>query len=216
VSEAITTRTEGWAAGLRLTALSLQDRSDLSALSFDSLGRSRYIRDYLLDEVFAHQTPAIQDLLLKSSILDWMSDPLVAALTGADADAPAAAPLSQLFAAGLFVEMIYEQEGIYRYHELFRDLLRQRLAAQVTPHAVAALHREASCWLSRNGYFEEAVRHALAAGDPLTAARVVEGQIHALLTRRDDAPGILVGPATVSALRGTRAARDRPSLDHAL
>ena len=183
VCTTLATRTEGWAAGLRLTALSLKDRSDLSALAFDSLGRSRYIRDYLMDEVFARQTPAIQDLLLKSSLLDWMSDPLVAALTDAKADAPAAASLSQLFEAGLFVELIDEQEGIYRYHEFFRDFLRHRLAAQMTPHAIAALHREASCWLSGNGYFEEAVRHALAAGDQLTAARIVEGQIHALLNR---------------------------------
>jgi len=183
VCTTLATRTEGWAAGLRLTALSLKGRSDLSALSFDSLGRSRYIRDYLMDEVFARQTPAIQDQLLKSSILDWMSDPLVAALTGADAGIPAAASLSQLFEAGLFVELIDEQEGIYRYHGFFRDLLRHRLAAQVAPHASAALHREASRLLSGNGYFEEAVRHALAAGDQLAAARIVEGQIHALLNR---------------------------------
>jgi LuxR family maltose regulon positive regulatory protein len=174
-------RTEGWAAGLRLTALSLKGRSDLSALSFNSLGRSRYIRDYLVDEVFARQTSAIQDLLLKSSLLDRMSDPLVAALTGAQADAPAAASLAQLFEAGLFVELIDEQEGLYRYHEFFRDLLRQRLAAQATLPAIAALHREASRWLTGNGYFEEAVRHALAANDQQTAAGIVEGQIHALL-----------------------------------
>jgi ATP/maltotriose-dependent transcriptional regulator MalT len=121
--------------------------------------------------------------LLKSSLLDWMSDPLVAALTGADADAPAAASLLQLFEAGLFVELIDEQEGIYRYHEFFRDFLRHRQAAQTTPQAIATLHREASCWLLGNGYFEEAVRHALASGDQLTAARMVEGQIHALLNR---------------------------------
>ncbi len=84
MSEAIAARTEGWAAGLRLAALSLQGRSDLSALSLDSLGRNRYIMDYLMDEVFSRQTPALQDLLLKSSILDWMSEPLMAALTGAD------------------------------------------------------------------------------------------------------------------------------------
>jgi LuxR family maltose regulon positive regulatory protein len=180
---ALTARTEGWAAGLRLAALSLQDRSDLSVLSFDSLGRNRHIADYLIDEVFAHQTPALQDLLLKSSILDWMSDPLVAALTGAEAGSPAAASLSQLFTAGLFIDLIDEPASTYRYHELFRDLLRHRLAAQVTPHAIAALHREASDWLAGNGYFEEAVRHALLAGDQLTAARLVEGQIHALLNR---------------------------------
>ena len=183
VCTALAARTEGWAAGLRLAALSLQGRSDLSTFSPDVLGRNRSIIDYLMDEVFARQTPAIQDLLLKSSILNWMSDPLVAALTGADTGSPAAALLAEIFAAGLFIDLIDEQAGTYRYHELFRDLLRHRLAAQVTPHAMAALHRKAACWLAENGYFAEAVRHALAAGDPLTAARIVEGQIHALLNR---------------------------------
>jgi LuxR family transcriptional regulator, maltose regulon positive regulatory protein len=183
VCTTLATRTEGWAAGLRLTALSLKDRSDLSAISFDALGRRRYIRDYLMDEVFARQAPAIQDLLLKSSPLDWMSDPLVAALTGATAAAPAAASLAQLFEAGLFVELIDEQEGIYRYHEFFRDFLRHRLAAQTTPQAIAVLHHEASGWLFGNGYFEEAVRHMLTAGDELAAALTVERQLHALLNR---------------------------------
>jgi LuxR family transcriptional regulator, maltose regulon positive regulatory protein len=183
VCTTLATRTEGWAAGLRLSALSLKDRSDLSVLAFDALGRSRYIRDYLMDEVFARQAPAIQELLLKSSLLDWMSDPLMAALTGAKADAPDAAPLAQLFEAGLFVELIDEREGIYRYHEFFRDFLRHRLAVQTTPQVIATLHREASCWLLGNGYFEEAVRHALASGDQLTAARMVEGQINVLLNR---------------------------------
>jgi LuxR family maltose regulon positive regulatory protein len=188
VNEAIVARTEGWAAGLRLTALSLQGQVDFSSLHHDLLGRHRYIMDYLMEEVFARQTPALQALLLRSSVLDWMSEPLLTVLTSADiytgvdigSDA-APVSLAQLLEAGLFVELVSEYEGIYRYHDLFRDLLRQRLTAQATPQAIAALHREAGRWLAENGYFEDAVRHALAAGDPLAAARVVEGQIHALL-----------------------------------
>jgi LuxR family transcriptional regulator, maltose regulon positive regulatory protein len=181
VSEAIAARTEGWAAGLRLAALSLQGRSDLSTLSLDSLGRNRYIMDYLMDEVFSRQPPELQDLLLKSSILDWMSEPLIAVLMTSSTDYPTTVSLSQLLSAGLFVDLVNEQAGTYRYHELFRDLLRQRLTAQVTPQAIAILHHEASRWLAEHGYFEEAVRHALAAGDQLAAARVVEENIHALL-----------------------------------
>ena len=82
VSEAITARTEGWAAGLRLAALSLEGRLDFSELPQDWLGRNRHIVDYLMDEVFSSQAPAVQELLLKSSILDWMSEPLVATLMG--------------------------------------------------------------------------------------------------------------------------------------
>jgi ATP/maltotriose-dependent transcriptional regulator MalT len=188
VNTAIAERTEGWAAGLRLTALSLQGQSDLSTLSSDFLRHQRYIMDYLMDEVFARQTPALRDLLLKSSILDWMSEPLLTALSGAgirlsaDADPDAdLTSLSHLFTAGLFIDQVAGPGNLYRYHDLFRDLLQQRLKAQATPHAIAALHREASCWLAENGHFEDAVRHALAAGDPLAAARVVEEQVHSLL-----------------------------------
>jgi ATP/maltotriose-dependent transcriptional regulator MalT len=189
-NEAIAARTEGWAAGLRLTALSLQGQTDLSTLRRDSLGQQRYIMDYLMEEVFARQTPALQALLLRSSILNWMTEPLLTALASVEvqlsADAtPESVPvsLSQLLGAGLFIELVSEYEGMYRYHDLFRDLLRQRLMAQATPQAISTLHQEASRWLADNGYFEEAVRHALAAGDPLAAARVVEGQIHALLNQ---------------------------------
>jgi LuxR family maltose regulon positive regulatory protein len=181
LSNAIVARTEGWAAGLRLAALSLHARSDLRTLSFNSLDHNRYIMDYLMDEVFSHQPPELQDLLLKSSILDWMSEPLVAALMTSGTDKPNTVSLSQLLSAGLFVELANEQAGTYRYHELFRDLLRQRLTVEMTSQAIAALHHEASRWLAEHGYFEEAVRHALAAGDRVAAARVVEENTHALL-----------------------------------
>ncbi len=180
VSADLAARTEGWAAGLRLAALSLRDRADLSAFTRDIVGRNRNVVDYLMDEVFSRQTLAVQDLLLKSSILDWMSDPLVAALTGADTASPAAS-LAQLHAAGLFIDLLDEQVGTYRYHELFRDLLRHRLAALLQSQEIAALHRSAAEWLADNGDFGEAVRHALAAGDWQAAARIVEGQMHALL-----------------------------------
>ncbi len=103
VSEVIAARTEGWAAGLRLAALSLQGQSDLSAVSRDSLGSNRYIMDYLMDEVFSHQSAELQDLLLKSSILDWISEPLVAALLTSSTDKPNTVSLAQLLSAGLFV-----------------------------------------------------------------------------------------------------------------
>jgi len=190
VNKAIAERTEGWAAGLRLTALTLQGQADLSKLSRDLLEHQRYIMDYLMDEVFSRQPSALRALLLSSSILDWMSPSLLTQLMNAevnigvdfDRDAEPAS-LAQLLKAGLFIDQVDGSGNIYRYHALFRDLLRQRLKARTTPQAIAALHREASCWLSENGYYEDAVRHALAAGDPLMAAKLVEGQIHPLLNR---------------------------------
>jgi LuxR family maltose regulon positive regulatory protein len=190
VNEAIAERTEGWAAGLRLTALSLKGQSNFSKLSRDLLGQQRYIMDYLMDEVFTRQTPGLRDLLLKSAILDWMSEPLVEALTRSgihiisDVDAEAdPASMEQLISSGLFIDQVTGARNKYRYHELFRDLLIHRLKERATPQAIAVLHLEASRWLEKNGYFEEAIRQALAAGEPLAAARVVEGQVHALLNQ---------------------------------
>jgi LuxR family transcriptional regulator, maltose regulon positive regulatory protein len=187
VGEAIAARTEGWAAGLRLAALSLEGRHDLNDLPEDWLGRNRHIIDYLMDEVFSSQVSVVQEFLLKSSILDWMSEPMVATMMGAGTGRSSGDVFSlpQLVAAGLFVDLIDEGQGIYRYHELFRDLLRQRLASSSTAEEIAALHRKVSKWFADKGLFEDAVHHALAAGDTLGAARVVEENMHALLDRED-------------------------------
>ena len=95
-----------------------------------------------------------------------MSEPLIATLVGAGSSDGQVATLSQLLAAGLFVNLVNENEGIYRYHELFRDLLRQRLAARYAAQEIATLHRAVSSWFAGKGLIEEAMRHALAAGDP--------------------------------------------------
>lgn len=185
ISDAIVARTDGWAAGLRLAALSLEGQLDLSELSGDWLGHNRFIMDYLMDEVFAYQTPAVQALLLKSSILEWMSEPLLTAILGANPDSSDEASLSQLLASGLFVEAVNRSEGMYRYHDLFRELLRQRLAARYTARDIAALHSAASTWFTTQGLLEDAVRHALAAGEPLAAVHAVEANIHPLLNREE-------------------------------
>jgi LuxR family maltose regulon positive regulatory protein len=187
VSAAITARTEGWAAGLRLAALALEGRLDFSELPPDWLGHNRHIVDYLMDEVFSAQAPALQELLLKSSILDWMSEPLISTVVGAGSSDGQVATLSQLLAAGLFVNLVNENAGIYRYHELFRELLRQRLASRYAAQEIATLHRTASSWFAANGLIEEAMRQAFAAGDPMSAAHVVEEQIHTLMDSEEKA-----------------------------
>jgi ATP/maltotriose-dependent transcriptional regulator MalT len=130
------------------------------------------------------QSPARQDLLLKSSILEWMSEPLVKALMGSGVASEQT--LKELAAAGLFVELVDEDAGTYRYHDLFRELLSQRLTTRFSVQEIAGVHRAASRWFIENGYIEESVRHALAAGDSLTAARVVEESIHTLLNREEN------------------------------
>lgn len=162
-------RTEGWIAGLQLAALSMQHSDDpqrgqfVAALS----GSHRYILDYLVEEVFQRQAPEVQDFLIKTSILDRLTAPLCDAVTGRDDGRQMLLALDQ---ANLFIVRLDESRQWYRYHRLFRDLLRtQRAALDVAP-----LHLKAARWHEAHGFLEEAMGHALAAEDWDEAQRLME------------------------------------------
>jgi LuxR family maltose regulon positive regulatory protein len=188
---ALAARTEGWIAGLQLVALALRDHRDRAGFIRSFGGSNRYIVDYLVAEVFAHQSAAVQTFLLHTAILDRMCGPLCDAILnppggdeGSAADGEYAAAsigdmsgqsiLLELERANLFVMPLDEDRRWYRYHHLFADVLRQRLTHSATAAAVASLHGRASVWYEREGLVEEAVRHALAAADWPRAARLIE------------------------------------------
>jgi LuxR family maltose regulon positive regulatory protein len=155
-------RTEGWIAGLQLTALSMQGRDDVHQLVRSFTGSHRYILDYLIEEVF-HQQPAdTQGFLLSTSVLDRLSVPLCDALTERDDSAEVLRDLEQ---ANLFLIPLDESRQWYRYHHLFADLLRHRLSTAKGEESVSLLHRKASQWYEDNDYPGEAVDHALKAQD---------------------------------------------------
>lgn len=168
-------RTEGWIAGLQLAGLSLQGRDDPEAFVRAFSGSNRFVLDFLAEEVLARLDPPVEEFLLKTSILERMNADLCDAVVGHSGvrDAGSASRLEYLEKANLFVVPLDDERGWYRYHHLFADLLRARLA-RTAPQEVSTLHRRASAWLAGAGLVDEAIDQALAAEDMQRAAGLVE------------------------------------------
>jgi len=167
---ALETRTEGWIAGLQLAALSMQGNKDVSGFIREFAGDHRYIVDYLVEEVLQSQPQPIRRFLLQTAILDRLNGSLCDALTGKE---EGHARLEALQRGNFFVIPLDDKRNWYRYHHLFADVLRMHLMAE-QPDQVSALHRRASEWYEHNGSTDDAIRHALAAGDFARAADLVE------------------------------------------
>lgn len=172
--EILTTKTDGWPVGLRLAAIALRrwgiSDHQPAILQVDN----QYVIDYLVNEVLAGQPVSVRGFLLKSSILDRFCAPLCAALLDVDELDPNI--MEQLEQEGVFIEALDNQRDWYRFHHLFRDLLRKRLAEQVTAVEIASLHLRASQWLAANGFVEDALDHALLSGDMDTAVNILYTQ----------------------------------------
>ena len=180
---ALVARTEGWAAGLQLAALSLQGHTDAAGFVAAFSGSHRFVLDYLADEILDSQAGPVRAFLLETSVLERLSGELCDAVTGR---AGSQAMLQDIERAGLFLVPLDEVRGWWRYHQLFADLLRARLQAE-QPGRMAALHRAAAAWCDEHDLADDAVRHALAAGDAAWAARLVERNVEALLGRSEGA-----------------------------
>ena len=172
-------KTEGWVTALRMAALSLRHRKDVEGLLGSLQGDSRYLQDYLASEVVSHQPPDIQDWMLKTSILQRFCAPLCEALCrleGAAAESNLTGPvfISWLQDAGLFVVPLDGQHEWFRYHHLFQQALQRQLMQKIGAEQLARYHSQVSTWLAQNNLIDEALHHALAAGDHLGAAELVE------------------------------------------
>ena len=163
-------RIEGWVAGLQLIGLLIQDRSDVQAFITSFRSDNRFVGDYLIEEVLNRQPEAVQDFLLKTSVLDRLSGPLCDAVTERS---DSRSLLLKLEKNNLFLFPLDERREWFRYHQLFADLLRQRLK-QSRPASVPDLHHRASEWYAHNRGEAAAVEHAVAAGDFEMAARLIE------------------------------------------
>jgi LuxR family transcriptional regulator, maltose regulon positive regulatory protein len=172
-------RTEGWVAGLQLAALSLHGHADVGAFVEGFSGSHRYVLDYLTEEVLDRQPEPLRTFLLQTSILERLSGPLCAAVTGR---ADSQQLLEQAERANLFLHPLDEVRGWWRYHQLFADLLRVRLQQQA-PGRVPELHRAAAAWFEAHKLVDEAIGHALAAGEVTWAARLIERQLDAWILR---------------------------------
>ena len=179
---ALSARTEGWAAGLQLAALSLRGQPDVAAFVAAFRGSHRYVLDYLAEEVLAGLTEQLRAFLLETSILNALSGPLCDAVTGSNDSQEV---LEQVERAGLFLLPLDEVRGWWRYHQLFADLLRARLTQQ--PDRSTQLHRRAAAWYDEHEMADDAVRHAVAAGDMYWAARLIEGNFDRIYCLRGEA-----------------------------
>jgi LuxR family maltose regulon positive regulatory protein len=199
---ALESRTEGWAAGVQLAALSLEGCSAERAAQFISAfsGSHHYIVDYLFDEVLSRQPDAVREFLLQTSILDRMCAPLCDAVLGWGAteqgsagdlrETALAAPqhpgdvlpprshaqeiLETLERSSLFLVPLDDERRWYRYHHLFTDALRQLLTSSAPPDQIVRLHDRASDWYGQNGFVADAYGHALLAGNHARAVGILE------------------------------------------
>jgi LuxR family transcriptional regulator, maltose regulon positive regulatory protein len=169
-------RTEGWAAGLRLAVISLAGHRDPERFVAEFSGSDRTVAEYLLAEMLDRQPPGVQDLLLRTCLLDRVSGELADVLTGRPG---AERVLLDLEDANAFVESLDPGRTWFRYHHLLADFLRLELR-RTLPAEVPALHRRAAGWFTVQGQVAEAVRHMQAAGDWAEAARLLAGQSFSL------------------------------------
>lgn len=167
---ALTARTEGWIAGLHLASLSLEGRENGADFVRAFAGSHRFLVDYLAEEVLSRQPPEVQAFLLQTAILDRLSGPLCDAVTDRH---DGQAMLERLERGNLFTVPLDDERHWYRYHHLFAEFLRARLA-RTQPDQVATLHARAASWHEGEGAIAAAVGHALAGEDAERAARLLE------------------------------------------
>lgn len=187
---ALETRTEGWAAGLQLAALSVRGHVARPGSSSDGTaafvaaftGSHRFVLDYLLEEVLATQPAKVRAFLLDTSVLEQLTGPLCDAVTGGSDGQQV---LEGLERDNLFLIPLDDDRREYRYHHLFVEALRARVGAE-DPARARHLHRTASDWHAEHGTLPDAIGHALAAGDPEHAAALVELALPSARHHRQD------------------------------
>lgn len=203
-------RTEGWAAGLHLAALSLQQHGAADAPTFVAAfsGSNRFVVDYLVDEVIAQLPSHIQTFVLSTSILEQLCAPLCDTLLGLVSDDGGSVEssysqiiLMELERLNLFLIPLDDERRWYRYHHLFADVMRQRLQSGASLDDVVVLHERASGWFEAHGHAPEAVYHALSARAWPRAVRLIEqhglllmlrGHVHTVLRWLQVLPASLI------------------------
>jgi LuxR family maltose regulon positive regulatory protein len=208
-------RTEGWAAGLRLAAISLASSPDPERFVAEFSGSNRTVAEYLLAEMLECQPAEVQQLLLRTSLLDRVNGELADLLTGHPGSERI---LLELEDANAFVVSVDSARTWFRYHHLFAELLRLELRRRL-PEEVPVLHRLAASWLIEHGQIVDAIRHTQAAGDWPDAARLLadhsfsltlDGQVQTIQTLLQafppgavsDGPDLPLSRATSEVARG--------------
>ncbi len=170
-------RTEGWPGGLHLAALALQRRPDDSPVTLFT-GGDRLVTDYLIDEVLADYPEEMVRFLLRSSVLERMSPPMLDDLLGITSSGERLLEIEK--SGNLFLVPLDDERRWFRYHQLFREALRGRLEL-LDHHELQRLERRVSELLEQQGDTDGAIRHALAAGDHDRASALVAAHSYGLV-----------------------------------
>ena len=185
-------KTEGWVTGLRLAGLYLSTLDDLNHGIQNLKGSAQHIAEYLLAEVVAAQNPEIAEYLLKTSILERFCAPLCQAVCSRAVEGgnkkqgvKAEQFIKWLVDANIFIIPLDDEGYWFRYHHLFQTFLQFQLRKQTNADTIAGLHIEASDWLAKNGLIDEAIQHAVAAGDSQAAVKLVIDHRYDLMNNGD-------------------------------
>lgn len=180
--EKLDRKTEGWVSGLRLAALSLRGHTDVNRFVDSFAGSNRFILDYLIEEVFQQQPPDVRKFLLQTAVLEQLTAPLCDAIMLNEGDSQAM--LERLEKGNLFILRLDDSRRWFRYHDLFADLLRQRL--RVEKIETAALHIRAAHWYEENGFRSRAANHYLKAAAWEEAATLIQSENEVLQKRGEN------------------------------
>ena len=177
---------EGWPAGLHLAALSMRSARNQESVLKALASENQNITRYMVEEVLNQQVPQVQAFLLRTSILDRFSASLCEAIIGKVEGAwNARACLDWIERSEMFITPLDERREWYRYHHLFQELLQQRLFTELSSDQVNDLHRLASAWFEAHGFLDEAMQHAIKAGDLELAAHQMSAGLRDVINRED-------------------------------
>jgi LuxR family maltose regulon positive regulatory protein len=177
----VLSKTDGWITGVHLFLLALQRHADLDTVLAEFDGTHRYLAEYFFENVWCQQSPAIQDFLLHTAILEHLNGSLCAAVTGLQGGPQLLAEIAQ---ANLFLTAVDRRPGWYRYQPVFAQAL-QHMLKQAHSEDVAALHRRAAGWYLEHRAIGAALRHLVAAQSFVEAAQVLEQHGLSMLQRGD-------------------------------
>ncbi len=169
-TEILKDKTEGWAAGLQLAALSLKENRDTAKFVEAFGGTHRHVLDYLIEETLNSQSEEMREFLRRTSVLNQLSAPLCEAVTERRESKKF---LQYLESNNLFLVSLDEERNWYRYHALFGELLMNQLL-QVEPEYLVVLHERAADWYEKNGFIQKAVEHAFQMSSGDKASELIE------------------------------------------
>jgi LuxR family maltose regulon positive regulatory protein len=183
IVRALVERTDGWAVGLQLAAISLRTTPEPETFVASFAGSDRLVAEYLLDEVIDQQEPEVQRFLLQTCVLDRMTADLCDAVTGVG---NARLMLDELYRRSMFLIPLDAAATTFRYHHLFAEVLRYRLGIEGGGQ-VSELNRRAAQWLIKHGEEERGIGHLIQAQENDEAVRVIATMGHRLFERGESA-----------------------------